>query len=59
MNILNMAFPIKKLKKYSKKINVISGDFDKLFEVYQSPIDFPKLLKKEFLDDAENYYLKF
>ncbi len=60
-NILKLAFPIKNLGKLSEKIVIVSGNFKKLMEVYQSPIDSPSNVNDEFLLktlEEVNLYLK-
>jgi hypothetical protein len=51
--ILNLAFPIKNLDAYLKKTVAMSGDIEKMMEVYQSDIDFPELLSEKYLRETE------
>ena len=52
--ILKLAFPIFKIDSIINKTCVISGDYDELMKVYQSPIDRPKLIKEEYLKATQN-----
>jgi hypothetical protein len=49
---LKLGFPIANVEKLSKKILMISADYEKLMTVYHSDLDDGRTIKKEFLDDA-------
>ena len=55
LEIIKLAFPIKNINTFSKKIKILSGDINKLMEVYQSPIDKPNLIKGKYLDEVKSY----
>lgn len=51
-NLCFEAFPIDNIEKYLGKMSIISGDYEKLLEVYQSPIDSPDKITDEYLRET-------
>jgi hypothetical protein len=56
--IIRLAFPIKNIGKFSKKIKLITSDYDSLMRVYHSDSDQPKLIRKKYLAQAFNCLCK-
>lgn len=51
-HLIKLAFPINNIDKWSDKISVVFGDFDKLMAVYHSDNDDISELKMVYLDEA-------
>jgi Iap family predicted aminopeptidase len=51
-HLIKLAFPINNLDKWSDKISVVFGDFDRLMSVYHSNNDDISELKGVYLDEA-------
>lgn len=51
-HLIKLAFPISNIDKWSGKISVVFGDFDKLMSVYHSNNDDIKELKAVYLNEA-------
>lgn len=45
--ILNLAFPLKNLKRYQPKITLITGRLDELMKIYHSDADVSSLVKRK------------
>ena len=52
-HIMPLAFPIKNIEKWKKKIFLLFGDLDGLMQVYHSNLDVPDLIEARFLMDAK------
>ena len=50
--ICRLAFPIKQLERYLKKITLVSGDYDTLMQVYHSEADLPGRIDQVQLQHA-------
>jgi len=50
--IVRLGFPIVNLAKWSRKISMLSGNLDKLMEVYHSDLDTPEVLNERYIYDA-------
>ncbi len=51
-HLIKLAFPINNIDKWSDKISIVFGDFDKLMAVYHSDNDDVNELKEVYLDEA-------
>jgi hypothetical protein len=57
-NLKYLAFPISNLKRWSKKIEIIVGDIQKLMSVYHSESDDLEQIKPKYLSDAFKKFYK-
>jgi hypothetical protein len=52
LEMLKLGFPIKNLDIFCNKIKILSGDFDKLMEVYHSDADDVNMINKNYLEEC-------
>ncbi len=57
--LVKEAFPIKNLKRFSKKISLIIGDIQELMKIYHSELDNLSAIKLNVLYDTNTKLLKF
>lgn len=57
LEIVRPCFPIRQMKKYRPKTQVIYGSFDFLNTVYHSDLDLPVNVKQQFLNQANRKIL--
>lgn len=57
-NILKMGFPIVNLKKWQKKIKILTANFEHLMTVYHSDLDDGRGIKSLYLNQAREALLK-
>ena len=53
--LLELAFPIRKLNRFCNKVSVITGDFEKLMEIYHSEKDRIDIINERFLVETKNF----
>jgi hypothetical protein len=58
IEIVILGFPIYSLKKYIKKIAMISGEINELMKFYHSDSDTPNLIKENFYQNTKKLTLK-
>jgi len=51
-NLAYLAFPIKNKNKFKNKIKIITGDIEKLMNVYHSDLDDLSQIKEKYLNEA-------
>ena len=58
IDIVILGFPVYSLKKYIKKISMISGEISELMKFYHSDLDIPSLIKENFYNNTKKMVLK-
>lgn len=56
--LIKLGFSIKNLGQYIHKIKMFYGNMDNLMEVYHSEADLPEMVKKEYLEQTVNFFIK-
>lgn len=58
LKLKKMGFPVKNLKNISKKVEILSADFEHLMSVYHSELDDGRGIKNSYLIEAEKILIK-